>query len=520
LLFLFAESFIHLGGNQANETYRKSQEQRAMGRKKLQWSALFIVLGVIAFVPLRAAAAANVVSWNNSTTYSDGTSIPLSLQASIESKLYYSYDGREWTWFASVPNGGTSWAGVLPLAEIVQGFYAITSTIPVQGTESPLSDSIQYPPPVAGEAGTFTVSLGSCTDTYVNHGWHSLDTYAAEPVIGTYTLPASNAANRGFLQWDLSALPPDVTIANATLGLYYVTEEGGGGDNSYQVSVAKVTGVAPVLDLANWNTYDGVTPWSAGGDGGAANLDAAKSSALVGKTHGWVTWDVTKMVQEWVAAPETNHGMAVDPDGAASAGSNRFFASREHPDLYPRPQLVVTYQYPPAGTAVIKKVTDALDANHAANRGFLRWDLSSLPPDITVTSATLGLYQVAEEDGVGEPPCEVTVARVTGVHHAHHGRHRHRHDGATAWPEIRDGGAANLAAPESSTLLPMANGWVAWDVTQMVQGWVGAPETNNGMVIEAHGAGAADSKRYFISRESPDPDLRPQLVITYQSNRR
>ncbi|HEY7527592.1 MAG TPA: DNRLRE domain-containing protein, partial [Candidatus Deferrimicrobiaceae bacterium] len=93
-----------------------------------------------------------------------------------------------------------------------------------------------------------------------------------------------------------------------------------------------------------WNTYNGFTPWSGGRDGGAANLAAPESFVLIGKAHGWAAWDVTNMVQEWVAAPETNLGMAIESDGSASADSNRFFASREYPDPDLRPQLVITYE--------------------------------------------------------------------------------------------------------------------------------------------------------------------------------
>ncbi|HZW35896.1 MAG: DNRLRE domain-containing protein [Deltaproteobacteria bacterium] len=511
-----------------------------MGGNKLKRMTVCLVLAMIAVIPV-CAGADNSLSWKNPTVYDDNTSIPLSLQASIETRLYYSYDNKAWTWFATVPNGGTRWTGVLPLAEIVQGFYAITSTIPVKGTESSLSGSIQYPPPIAEEGETFTVSLGSCADTYINTGWKSLDTYSTEPFIRTYTWPARNVANRGFIRWDLSPLPPDISIAGATLGLYYTAEEGGGGDNSYKVSVAKVTGVDPVLDLANWNTYDGVTPWSAGGDGGAANLAVPESSVLVSKTHGWVTWDVTKMVQEWIAAPETNRGMAIDADDSATADSNRFFASRENPDLYPRPQLVVTYKKSPAATVVIDNCTDtyvnlgwySLDiyskepfigtytwpARNVANRGFIQWDLSSLPADITVTGATLGLYYAAELSGGGDNAYKVSVAKVTGVDPVLDLANWNTYDGVKPWSGEKDGGAANLAAPESFAIVGKTHDWVTWDITRMVQEWVAAPETNRGMAIDADGSATADSNRFFASREFPDPNLWPKLVITYQSNR-
>jgi hypothetical protein len=511
-----------------------------MGKNKLQRMAVYLVLAIVAVIPVRASAD-NSISWKNPTKYGDNTGIPPSVQASMETRLYYSYDNKAWTWFATVPNGGTRWTGVLPLSEIVQGFYAITSTIPGQGTESPMSEPVQYPPPVAGDGGTFTVSIGSSRDTYVNLGAFSQATYSTDSLIRTYTWPARNVANRGFIQWDLSPLPPDITVTNATLGLFYAAESGGGGTSTYKVSVAKVTGVDPDLGLANWNTFDGVTPWSAGGDGGGADLAAPESFALVSKTHGWVTWDVTKMVQEWLAAPETNHGMAVDADNSAIADSNRYFASREYPDLYPRPQLIVTYKKSPTVTVVIDNCADTYvnlgkysryvfssepligtytwPAGNVANRGFLQCDLSPLPPGVAVTSATLGLYYVFEEGGGGDNTYKVSVAKVTGVRPVLDRSNWNTYNGFTPWSGGRDGGAANLAAPESFVLIGKAHGWAAWDVTSMVQEWVAAPETNLGMAIESDGSASADSNRFFASREYPDPDLRPQLVITYEDNR-
>ena len=69
----------------------------------------------------------------------------------------------------------------------------------------------------------------------------------------------------------------------------------------------------------------------------------AESSATIGTVHRWVSWDVTGMVQDWVAGPETNFGMALDADSSAGVDSNRYFASREHPDILLRPRLLITY---------------------------------------------------------------------------------------------------------------------------------------------------------------------------------
>jgi hypothetical protein len=52
---------------------------------------------------------------------------------------------------------------------------------------------------------------------------------------------------------------------------------------------------------------------------------------------------VTGMVRDWVKAPWTNSGMAIDGDTSAGAGSHRFFASGEYPDPLLHPRLLVTF---------------------------------------------------------------------------------------------------------------------------------------------------------------------------------
>ena len=218
-----------------------------------------------------------------------------------------------------------------------------------QPSRNPMPPGLSVPsPPVAGSPpGPFpdmiTASIGGYEDTYVNREPYSDTNYSSDPLIRTYTWPANNVANRGFIRWDLSGLPDNITVVNATLWLYFVGEEVGGKDNTYAVSVAKVTGVLPDLGAATWNRYDGLSSWPGGENGGAAAMAPIESSAAIGKMPRWVSWDVTGMVQDWVAGPETNSGMVIDADPSAGAQSNRSFASREYPDLLSRPRLVITY---------------------------------------------------------------------------------------------------------------------------------------------------------------------------------
>jgi hypothetical protein len=493
-----------------------------------------------------------IISWHNPTIYEDNGELPANLRATLETRLYFSLDRARWTPFALVPNGGESWSGLLPVAQGVPGYYALTSTIPGSDLTDPFDE--------------VTATIGNFQDTFVVFGDGAGTNFSSEPVIIAHTWPAGHAATRGFLKWDLSSLPADARVLNASLRLYYVDPEGEGGDNTYMVSVAKVAGVNVDIGQATGNSPDNIVAWTGGADGGAKNLAPVETAVAVGKNRGWVVWNVTNMVQEWVEAPWTNQGMAIDPDPAASEGSNRHFASREHPDPKLHPELVITYRrYPhdstqqelsslpaplplaeqgnPADTFTVEigKYEDTFvnlgvysdvnyfddplirtytwKENNVANRGFIRWELSGLPTDITVKNATLWLYYVAEENGGGDNTYTVNVSSVTGVSPDLEFATWNRYDGISAWPGGQNGGAEAVSPAAASSTIGKTQRWVSWDVTGMVAEWVAGPGMDFVMVIDADTSASADSNRFFASGEYPDPGLRPQLLITYTKNR-
>lgn len=498
--------------------------------------------------------AVKYITWKNPVVYENQAQIPESVRQTIETRLYFSLDCVAWTVFATVPGGGESWSGVLPVPVGVMGYYSATSRIPPNGVEGRKASAIAYreEAPSADLSDEITVVLGNHQDTYVSPG----DGFnrSSDPLLRIAAWDGAYGGSRGLLKWDLSSLPAGVRITEATLRLYYVGEDGGGGDNAFGIRAAKVIGVNPDLGKATWATPDNVVSWS----GGTGNLAAAESTVAVGKNRGWVVWNITSMAEEWMAAQGTNFGMALDPDVSAAAGSNRNFAAREHPDPRLRPELVITYRQPsgtpgppassapPPGTlpdvftasvggyedtfvnlgsySNINYSGDPLiriytwPANSVANRGFIRWDLSGLPDNITVTSATLWLYYVDEEGSGKDNAYTVSVAKVVGVRPDLRLATWNRFDGTSPWPGGANGGSLAMAPAESSATIGKIRRWVSWDVSGMVQDWVSAPEANFGMAIDADTTAAADSNRAFASREHPDPLLRPRLLVTYVRN--
>jgi len=181
---------------------------------------------------------------------------------------------------------------------------------------------------------------GTIEDTYTNAG-SSGTNYSTDVDLNTYTWPADTVANTTIIKWDLSAIPTNAAVTEATLYLYQTDSYV---DTSYDVPVHKITGVNPVISALTWNTYDGTNSWTGGGDGGQSDIAAAEDTHVANSTDNeYKTWSVTNMVQDWVTTPANNYGMLVNSDDVASVDSCRLFASTEVVDSSTRPKLIVTY---------------------------------------------------------------------------------------------------------------------------------------------------------------------------------
>jgi len=169
---------------------------------------------------------------------------------------------------------------------------------------------------------------------------------AGSATLNTYTWPASKPANAIMMKWNLSALPANAQIQSATLYLYM---NGTGGDSLYEIPVHKVINKTPVLSNSNGYTYDGTNAWTPSSVPynsiplAQSDIGAAVDAPQIDTTYGYKSWNVTSMVQEWVANPAGNLGLVLNSSAKATSDSNRTFASSEAADAGQRPRLVVTY---------------------------------------------------------------------------------------------------------------------------------------------------------------------------------
>src|SRR5947208_1638015 len=62
------------------------------------------------------------------------------------------------------------------------------------------------------------------------------------------------------------------------------------------------------------------------------------------------------------------------------------------------------------------------------------------------------------------------------------------------------------------------SGFKTWDVTSLVQGWLDAPSTNFGLLLNSDPSKLRDRYRFFSSSEDPVASHRPYLTVTYSAS--
>jgi hypothetical protein len=201
-------------------------------------------------------------------------------------------------------------------------------------------------------SGTYTVIFGNAADssspntvedTYLNL---SSSAYSSTTSLLTYTWPANKPANSILMKWNISSLPANAQIQSATLSLF-MTESGG--DSLYTIPVSQVINKSPVIASCNGYKYDGTNSWDPSSIPynsiplAQSNISAPVDAPQINTTVGYKSWNLTSIVQDWMANPGRNFGLLLNSSTNASSDSYRYFASSEAADTTQRPKLVVTY---------------------------------------------------------------------------------------------------------------------------------------------------------------------------------
>ncbi|MGQ9586962.1 MAG: DNRLRE domain-containing protein [Thermoplasmata archaeon] len=191
----------------------------------------------------------------------------------------------------------------------------------------------------------------------------------------------SNRA-RIVMQFNLSAIPAEATIWNATLWLYQQPSKPG--TVYYSVHALNSSFVETEV---SWTHRDAAHPWiTLGGDFSTE----AFSNGTVEDRPGWHAFDLTRLVDLWVGGRTPNYGFIIVAKDATVDQVKKFVCSDITNKPEQRPKLVVNYTYGQAvgeyrsralgpGTnttftlaswhdRVISKATDEFDAGNISSR--------------------------------------------------------------------------------------------------------------------------------------------------------
>jgi TGF-beta propeptide len=142
----------------------------------------------------------------------------------------------------------------------------------------------------------------------------------------------------------------------------------------------------------------------------------------------------------------------------------------------------------------------------------LEFDLTGVPADAYILSATLELYQNSPSSKAGSVSLHrITSAWVEGIKTGGNGAPNWtQSDTAISWTTA--GGDYDAKAVATTTIGLGIRDWYRWGVGTLIQDWVDGKYPNLGfMLVPAPGVGA-----YFYSSDYvADPSLRPKLTVTY-----
>lgn len=149
-------------------------------------------------------------------------------------------------------------------------------------------------------------------------------------------------------------------------------------------------------------------------------------------------------------------------------------------------------------------------------RGLIKFDLSSIPSNATVSAATLSLYYYAGTDGVANTIKLYRQLKDWSEYYACWTYYKN----ATAW--TTEGGFDSNDCEQSEIgstgeISDVNYGWKNISLTaSKVQEWISGTLTNNGLLLKATDESTDYCvKQFYSSDYTTDTSLRPKLSVTY-----
>jgi hypothetical protein len=189
----------------------------------------------------------------------------------------------------------------------------------------------------AGPGATHTIALPLAGDTYVSSlGQSTSQAGSSELLVGSNSLGLIKS--RTYLDFDYTALadvPADAVVSSATLSL---SNFASGSCAGSPIRAERITGAWSLSGL-KWSAQPTAT--TAGWGSSTASFGANACP-----TEGVVSFDVTRIVSDWIGG-SAKRGILVRADQEGAAAGYRKYRSSENGDAAKAPTLTITYDAPP-----------------------------------------------------------------------------------------------------------------------------------------------------------------------------
>ncbi len=304
----------------------------------------------------------------------------------------------------------------------------------------------------APEGDTFTARIPAQVDAYIDSANPTIN-FGSDPKL--WVSYESTLVNYKYtlLRFDLSSLPANAVVVNATLSLYATS-----GSTAANVAIASANS-AWLESTVNWNTRPANT----------ARGDATQACAAAG----WTYFDVDNTASGWVDGSYENNGFVLS---TKTSGGGCKWESREAGTVN-LPYLLVEYRS--EGSPLLLPVQQDTYVNEAAQgtnygdvspvivsesiTGNTQWtlldfNLASLPVNVDITQATLSLYNEVNLIFAPNAPEALSIQPVALV---------------SAWEEDSVTWSSKPAGSNrgDAAVGYVATGWTVMDVTNIVEDW-------------------------------------------------
>ena len=166
----------------------------------------------------------------------------------------------------------------------------------------------------------------------------------------------SQSLRRGLIEFDLTAIPANATIMDASLSMYLSMAHGGSaaislhktlrdwGEGASDAGEPGGAGIQAETNDATWfHTFYDTVFWTTHGGDFSPTISATTTVNTVNMTYTWSGSGVVADVQAWVSNPSNNFGWVIRGNETTTGKAQRF-NTRENTSNQPR--LTVTYQAP------------------------------------------------------------------------------------------------------------------------------------------------------------------------------